>query len=845
MTASPATTPQSLPIDEHLPQMIDHLRAAGAVVVVAAPGAGKTTRIPPAVYRSGILSRENAGVIVLQPRRIATRALAARIAAENNWQVGGEVGYQVRMENCTGPDTQIIIMTEGILNRRLQSDPALEGIGAVILDEFHLRTLHLDEALALLEDVRTHLRPDLKLIISSATIDAGPIAEFLSAPCMEIPGRMFPVQIRYAPPAGRSLEMACRDAVEDGLQFAGDGHVLIFLPGVYEIQRVAQQLASVARHHGMRICPLHGSQPLAEQAIAISPSQERKIILATNVAETSLTVDGVTLVIDSGLARYADYDPHRGINRLSTRRISQASAQQRAGRAGRTAPGTCIRLWDAAQWKHQPPADPPEIERVDLSNLCLDVYAWNPAGFESLKWLTVPPAAGVRSAQDLLCDLGAAFGGGDNFKLTELGRRLVNFPLHPRLSRILVAGIESGHAAWAALIAAILSDAGTSMVNRRDGGSWDIAIYLRQVAEGVSALNDRRSSSGSQTGSVLQLFRRLCRQCRVPEQLPPMPSPSALAKLVFAGFPDRLCVMDRRDPRRGVMVGGTGVELSDHRGADPAEAVIALDIEKNDDRQKHASIRLAARISMEDILASDAPQLCRKKMVVWDEEHRKVSAFIETHFADLCIKSQPDPSPDPDSVRRVIEQGVLPHMRHLLNTNSALISLANRVELFRRHTARTEIPELTAEYLAGSVADFMIAGNLREAPDEGRMVELYLTALPHDIRQQLDLLLPGHLLLPSGKRVEIDYTPEGPMIEARVADLLGTPSSPKLLGGRVAVICRILGPNHRPVQTTADLAGFWQGSYHQIRKHLRARYPRHPWPEDPLTYVPPVRPGRR
>lgn len=825
--------------------MMDSLRSAGALVVVAAPGAGKTTRIPPAVYRSGILTRENPGVIALQPRRIATRALASRIAAENNWQLGGRVGYQVRMENCTGPDTQIIIMTEGILNRRLQSDPALDGIGAVILDEFHMRTLHLDEALAMLSDVRAHLRPDLKLIISSATIDAGPVADFLAAPCMEIPGRMFPVQIRYAPPAGRSLEMACRDAVEDGLQLTDARHVLIFLPGVYEIQRVAQQLTSVARHHGLRICPLHGSQPLAEQAVAISPSKERKVILATNVAETSLTVDGVTLVIDSGLARYADYDPHRGINRLSTRRISQASAQQRAGRAGRTAPGTCIRLWDPAQWKHQPPADPPEIERVDLSNLCLNVYAWNPTGFESLKWLTVPPAAGVRSAQDLLCDLGAASGGGDNFKLTELGRRLVNFPLHPRLSRILVAGIENGHAAWAALIAALLSDAGSTMANRRDGGSWDIAFYLRQAAEDFSALNDRKSVGGSQSGSVLQLFRRLCRQCRVSEQLPPMPSPSFIAKLVCVGFPDRLCVMDRRDPRRGVMVGGTGVELGDHRGADLAEALIALDIDKNDDRQRHAIIRLAARLSAEDILASDAPQLSRKKMVIWDDEHWKVSAFIETHFADLCIKSQPDPSPDTDSVRRVIEQGMLPHLRHLLNTNPALISLANRVELFRRHTARAEIPELTAEYLAKTTVDFMTTSNLREAPDERRMKELYLAALPPDIRHQLDSLLPEYLVLPSGKRVEIDYTSEGPVMEARVVDLLGTASSPKLLGGRVAVICRILGPNYRPVQTTADLAGFWRGSYHQIRKDLRARYPRHPWPEDPLTYVPPVRPGRR
>jgi ATP-dependent helicase HrpB len=639
------------------------------------------------------------------------------------------------------------------------------------------------------------------------------------------------------------LDVACRDALEAGLQASDNGHVLIFLPGVFEIQRVARRLEPVAQRHDMLICPLHGSQPLAEQTAAIAPSSHRKIILATNVAETSITVDGVTLVIDSGLARYADYDPHRGLNRLSTRRISKASADQRAGRAGRTQPGTCIRLWDVSEWKHQPTADPPEIMRVDLSHACLDIFSWNPAGFSALNWLTEPSPAHVQSAQEVLRHIGAAHGEGEQFQLTDLGRQLVNFPLHPRLSRIILAGIQTGHPAWAVLIAAFLSDGMSQKSDLRAPEACNLIAHLQHVAEGTVAAAGHSRRCDRSVVAVAQLFHRLCRQSRAPQTLPPMPPESVLAGLILTGFPDRLCVIDRSDPRRGVMVGGTGIQLAAGADLNSAEALIALDVEKNDDRQRLATVRLAIPISLDELLKSDLPQIQRKTKFVCDDSHHRFSAVLETRFGDLCIKTQPDSNPDWDAARDFIHQQIQGVCWNLLEAEAALISLCRRVELLRRYTGRADVPELTREFLSQAITDWMVTGRRYELPDTEQIAELFLAQLPHDARYQLDTQLPAHLTLASGKRVAIDYTAEGPVIEARVADFLGTMDSPKLLGGRVTVICRILGPNFRPVQTTSDLAQFWQGSYHQIRKDLRGRYPRHPWPENPLAYVTP-RSGR-
>ncbi len=594
-----------LPIDASLPEILHRIQTESALVVIAAPGAGKTTRIPPAIYKSRILAPRHDGVIVLQPRRIATRTVAARIAQENGWRLGATVGYQVRMENCTGPETRITIMTEGILSRRLQTDPALDGIGAVILDEFHMRTIHVDQALAMLLDVRENLRPDLKLIIASATIDAKPISDFISASCIEVPGRAYPVEIRYSPLANRSLEKACQQALEHGLENAPPGHALVFLPGVFEILKLQRYLAPFAMQYGMRIFPLHGRLPLAAQAAAIAPSHDKKIILATNAAETSITVDGVTLVVDSGQARSVQYDPQRGVNRLATHRISQASAHQRAGRAGRTAAGMCIRLWDSAEWKHQPAADPPEITLVDLSNLCLDVYRWNPLGFDALRWLTPPPKLRVESAKTLLQNLGAAECQSKLFQLSKLGHRLAELPLHPRLSRIIAAGVDAGHGAWAIMIAAVLSEGTKPVVGPSAPPAWNLYTHLKNIYESSLQHRPIAADSLSFDRSIQPLFRQLCRACHQSTVLPPLPPEDVIAGLLLTGFPDRVCMMDEGAAYRGVMVGGVGVQIIARQVDIATHVLIALDIQKNDDREKLASIHLAARISMVALLNSN------------------------------------------------------------------------------------------------------------------------------------------------------------------------------------------------------------------------------------------------
>ncbi len=831
-----------LPIDQAMPEILQRIESDTAIVVVAAPGAGKTTRMPPAIYQSRILPASHPGIIVLQPRRIAARTVAVRIAEENNWQLGSTIGYQVRMDNCISQHTQITIMTEGILNRRLQSDPALDGIGAVILDEFHMRTIHVDQALAMLLDVRENLRPDLKLIISSATIDPRPVCDFISASCIEVPGRTYPVDIQYAPLANNPLEKACLRALEAGLQKTPPGHALVFLPGVYEIHKLQRYLGPFAADWGMRIYPLHGSLPLAEQMAAIVHSKEKKIILATNAAETSITVDGVTLVVDSGQVRSVSYDPERGLNRLATHRVSQASANQRAGRAGRTAAGLCIRLWDFAEWKHQPVADPPEITRVDLASLCLDVYKWNPAGFDALSWLTPPPPPRAKSAHTLLRQIGAVASESGTFQLSPLGHRMAELPLHPRLSRIVVAGIDAGHAAWAIMTAAILSDNGGAPSSRGDAALWNIYTHLEYMAEHQSQRRNTATGAVGVAGSVHRLFRQLCRACRQSATLPPLPPEDVMAGLLLVGFPDRVCMMDANVPSKGVMVGGVGVQIGRWQVNPATEIIIALDIQKNDDREQLASIHLAARLSIAALLNSKLPGLGVQRTLCWDDEKRCVNASVEARLGDRRIKSHRDTAPDLSAARLLARRHLQPLCAEMLSRGSPIASLGERIKLLGRCGGGARLPPLTAELLADRLSDHMSDGELRPMPDQRQIIEIAMAALPYADRRDLDLLTPTEITLASGKLTAIQYTSDGPILEARIADLLGTHASLCIANGRVPVVCRILGPNFRPVQVTADLAGFWRGSYHQIRKDMRARYPRHPWPEDPLAYVPPVRP---
>jgi ATP-dependent helicase HrpB len=448
----------ALPIDEHLPRIVEDLRKYRALVLVAEPGAGKTTRVPPAILAANLLSSEHPNLVMLQPRRVAARAAAMRIAEEHNWSLGNEVGYHVRFDRKIGPRTRMRVVTEGILSRQLLDDPFIEDIGCVVLDEFHERSLHTDVAIALLREVRQSVRDDLMLVVMSATLEAEPVAKFLGdCPIVRVPGRTFPVEIRHeAAGTGRIAETVA-DAIARHVQMTpGGGDVLVFLPGAEEIRRVGDQIALLAERENLQVFPLYGSLDAREQMAALAPSARRKIILATNIAETSLTIDGVTSVIDSGYARIAGYDAQRGLDRLDLKRISKASATQRAGRAGRTGPGVCLRLWSAKEDAELEPFELPEIQRVDLCSTVLSLHAWGQNDPRKFGWFEPPDEAMLAAAERLLGMLGAL--SGDGKKITELGKRIQTLPVHPRLACLLLFAAEEGLAEEGAALAALLAE---------------------------------------------------------------------------------------------------------------------------------------------------------------------------------------------------------------------------------------------------------------------------------------------------------------------------------------------------------------------------------------------------
>jgi ATP-dependent helicase HrpB len=634
----------TLPIDAVVPEVLDALRHRGVAVVCAPPGAGKTTRIPPALLDApGLLRPDASRVILLQPRRVAARAAATRMAAERGGEVGGEVGYQVRLERRIGPATRLEVLTEGILTRRLLADPYLEGVGAVILDEFHERSIHTDLAIALLNEVRSTVRDDLKLVVMSATLDAGPIARYLGdAPIVRSEGRTFPVAVEYQAPArarepvsGR-VERALRSLSDTGTDL---GDVLVFLPGWDEIRRTQRAIEPLARDCGWLVLPLHGSLPAAEQDRALRPADRRKIVLSTNVAETSLTIDGVTVVIDSGLVRSASYDARRGLDRLDLERISRASADQRAGRAGRTAPGRCVRLWAERESRGMATFDVPEIRRVDMAPAVLTLHAWGTRDVRSFGWFEPPASAALAGAERLLRMLGALDAEG---RLTSEGERLVSWPVHPRIGRLLQASVEAGRLHDGAAMAAVLSepdflaspDGGPSRSARLHSDS-DLLVRLDALAEaergrfgaglrdaGVDPPRARRVAAARD--DLLRIARRHAPKSRLTDSIE-TEEDAALLQLALLAFPDR--VARRRSPGgdRAAMVGGAGVRLDRASTVREAELFLAIEAREPDGpgpQAQEALVRVASAIEA-DWLAEFYPEFVRRVAVMaYDPERR-------------------------------------------------------------------------------------------------------------------------------------------------------------------------------------------------------------------------------
>jgi ATP-dependent helicase HrpB len=743
-------------------------------VVVAPPGAGKTTRVPP------YLARERR-VIVLQPRRVAARALARRISAEQGWTLGAEVGWHVRLDRRYSAGTRVLVATEGVLTARLQADPLLSDFDAVIVDEFHERSLHADLALALARQA-ARARPELKIVVMSATLDAAPVRAFLGdCPLIEVPGRVHPIDVAYA--AGVSVGQA---VVERARTAAG--HLLCFLPGIAEIRRVEREISGGVG--GARVMILHGSLDADAQDEALRPSASPKIILATNVAETSLTVEGTTDVVDSGWHKVLRYDADRAFDRLQTERIPQDSADQRAGRAGRTGPGRALRLWD--QRDRLRPHREPEIARVDLAAPLLEVLAWggDPRSFE---WFEPPPAARVEAGLELLERLGAI----DVGRLTARGEALRRLPLHPRLGTLL---LQAGGSRRAAAACALLSE-GQGLGGPAPSTDSDLLV----LADGVT-----RAPAGAErvADDLVAQVRRLALPTTADDDV-------HFRRAVLAAFPDRVAQRRASGAPRLLLASGQGATLARESGVHEGELLVAVDLQAAA-ATGDPLVRLASRVEPEWLTPSH-------RDVVHRIEGGRVRARERLWYQKILLAERPA-AVNPEAARDLRLAAL--RSQGLGEAGEALF---RRLQFARLGIGRDEILRLVSE------SDESLGG--------GADVVAYL--LPSTARD-LTRLAPESLVLPSGRRAPIEYSDAAPpAVAAKLQELFGLAETPRLGPDRVPVVFRLLSPAGRPVQTTSDLRSFWERTYPEVRRELRGRYPRHPWPEDPWNAPPTARAKRR
>jgi ATP-dependent helicase HrpB len=856
-----------LPIDAMLPEVVAALRHGAAAVVEAPPGAGKTTRIPRALLDAGVTGAGE--IVVLEPRRLAARMAARRVAEELGEAPGETVGWQVRFEDVTSRRTRIRFLTEALLTRRLVSEPTLPGVSAVVLDEFHERHLDADLALALLRRLQRSSRPDLKLVAMSATLEAKGVARFLGAPALRSEGRAFPVEVEYLSPqeAARDVRLDERvaSAVRRALREHPDGHVLAFLPGAAEIRRTREALAA-AEVGGVDVMPLHGELPPAEQDRAVRPSARRKVVLSTNVAETSVTIEGVVAVVDSGLARVAAHSPWSGLPTLELRKVSRASAAQRAGRAGRTRPGRCLRLYTRHDHDGRPEHDVPEIRREDLAETALMLAALSvrpESGVAESEadgfWLDPPPAAAWQAAQALLTRLGAIDRAG---ALTTLGRRLLGFPLHPRLARVVVDAEERGAGREGALIAALLGE--RDIRERWDGerrrvaptGSSDLLELASIFDEAARARFDERRvrAMGLVPGAVQAVdraYRQIARLVR-PGTATATSTEQAMLMATLAGFPDR--VARRRAPGSDevVLAGGGSARLAPESVVREAQVLVAVDAEERRARagsrpgQGGTVVRIASAATQEMLLDLFPDALRYEEEVRWNPAAERVDAFERLVYGDLVLEESRAPKVDPDRASAALAEAALARGARAFAEEGAVDRLAARIAFAARHAPEAGLPPLSEEDLAAALRE-LCAGRrsfaeLREAGLEGAL----LARLSPTQRGALERLAPDRVTLPGGRSVKVRY--EGgdrpPFVESRLQDFFGMADGPKLAAGRVPLVLHLLAPNGRAQQVTTDLAGFWERHYPALRRELMRRYPKHAWPEDPLRAQPPA-PRRR
>ncbi len=825
----------SLPIDEVLPALRLALAERHEAVLEAPPGAGKTTRVPLALLNEPWLAGQK--ILMLEPRRLAARAAAERLASELGEKVGQTVGYRIRLDSKVGPETRIEVVTEGILTRRLQHDPALEGVGLLIFDEFHERSLDADLALALSLNGRELFRDEqpLKILLMSATLEGERLASLLDdAPILRSEGRMYPVAMRWGRPfvAGEFIEPRVVQTVLDAIHDES-GSLLVFLPGQAEIRRVNQQLAEALGSRGdILLCPLHGELDLAAQRAAIEPAPKglRKVVLATNIAETSLTIDGVRVVIDAGLARVPRFDPGSGMTRLDTQRISRASATQRAGRAGRLEPGVCYRLWSEDQHAQLAAYGSAEILQADLAGLALQLARWGVAP-EQLIWLDMPPSASYAQARQLLERLGALHGA----KLTAHGEAMAELPAHPRIAHLLIRGQDLGLAEMACDVAALLGE--------RDilrGAGADVHSRLALLS------GEGRVARGGQGG--VQRARQLARQYRGylrGKATQPVADPDHsrwLGALLALAYPDRVAQQRKPGGAEYRLANGRAALFSEVDGLMKQPWLVIADLGSRQG-QREERIYLAAEFDpglLDNVLSE---QVSVVDQLDWDEREGVLRAERQRKVGELVLSREPLTGLDEAARTQALVNLVRRKGLELLPWTPELRQWQARVALLRQldllAQGQSEWPDVSDGALLAGLEDWL-GPYLGRVSRLSHFANLDLSSIVHNLLkwplpQRLDELAPHHIKVPSGSSVRLDYSEQPPILAVRLQELFGLADTPRIAGGRQVVKLHLLSPARRPVQVTQDLANFWRSTYAEVKKDLKGRYPKHYWPDDPLV----------
>jgi ATP-dependent helicase HrpB len=831
-----------LPIEPAIPEIREHLRCAPSLVLQAPPGAGKTTLVPLALLDEPFLAGRR--IVMLEPRRLATRAAARRMAMLRGERVGETVGYRMRLDSQVGPETRIEVVTDGILIRMLQDDPGLDGVGLVIFDEFHERGIDSDLGLALCLEAQRHLREDLRLLVMSATLDGARVAALLGdAPVVTSAGRSFPVETRHLerPPGDRfepGVVAAIRRAVREE-----EGSLLVFLPGAGEIRRVERSLAEAQLGHGVEIAPLYGelAQEAQDRALLPAAPGRRKIVLATSIAETSLTIEGIRIVVDGGLARVPRFEPRSAMTRLETVRVSQAAADQRRGRAGRLGPGICYRLWPEAEQRALAPYATPEILAADLTPLALELACWGIADPAELRFLDPPPEAAYRQACELLARLGALDAAG---RVAPHGREMARFGLHPRLAHMMLSAATKGIGGLACDIAAVLS--ARDLVKARPG-ERDADLRLRLELVAASTERDDMHGLAVDRGLLRQIRQQAAdwrRRLRVKAELA---EPERAGAVLARAYPDRIA--QRRPGVSGQfrLANGRGAVLP---ATDPLSAADYLAVAELDGDKREGRIFLAAPLSLAEIEEEFGDAFEARDLVTWDGREGAVLARRQLRFGELVLRDERLPNPPGEEVVRTMISGIR-------QAGRAVLPWTREIEQWR---ARVAFVRQASGDPAGwpDVSDAALLAELESwlAPAlEGvtRLAQLSRVDLAGALRgrldwsrqRELDALAPTHVTVPSGSRLPIDYNDGEPTLAVRLQEMFGSAETPSVMGGKVPLRLQLLSPAGRPLQVTRDLAGFWETSYRAVRSEMRGRYPKHPWPEDPRHAEPTTRAKRR